>query len=285
MKPPKFSYAAPATLDECLSLLSQYGDEAKILAGGQSLMPLLNLRMVRPQVIVDIGRIWGLGSWKTEGGFINIGAFVRQRVIEIDKALTQSIPMLAEVIPMIGHPATRSRGTIVGSMCHADPAAELPLCAVLLGAEFVLRSIKGSRVVKAGEFFKDALSTATRSDEIVESVRLPTAAPGAAYAFEELSRRHGDFALVSVGAAIEPRDGQKEVRVALGGVSDRPVSFSYDGNANDLAREKNVVEFGQHIAGRIKPNSDLHATAEFRRSVAATLIERTLQAALARSST
>jgi CO/xanthine dehydrogenase FAD-binding subunit len=285
MKPPKFSYAAPETLEECLSLLTQYGDEAKILAGGQSLMPLLNLRMVRPQVIVDIGRVRGLGTWKKDGRSVSIGALVRQRVIEIDKPLTEAIPMLAEVIPLIGHPATRSRGTIVGSMCHADPAAELPLCAVLLGADFLLRSSTGSRVVKANDFFEDALSTATRSDEIVEAIRLPVATTGSAYAFEELTRRHGDFALVSVGAAVETRDGRKDVRVALGGVSERPVCFSYNGNVTDLADQTKIAEFGHHVARQIEPNSDLHATADFRRSVAATLIERTLLAAFARAGT
>lgn len=283
MKPPKFSYEAPKTLEECLSLLAQYGDEAKLLAGGQSLMPLLNLRMVRPQVIVDIGHVRGLDGWAKEDKSVTVGAFVRQRVIETDRSLTTAVPLLAEVIPLIGHPATRSRGTIVGSMCHADPAAELPLCAVLLGAEFLLRSSKGSRVVKADDFFEDALTTATRSDEIVEAVRLPVAPPGSAYAFDELARRHGDFALVSVGAAVETREGRTEVRVALGGASSRPVSFSYDGNAADLADRAKIIEFGRHVATQIDPGTDLHATADYRRSIAATLIERTLLTALAQA--
>jgi CO/xanthine dehydrogenase FAD-binding subunit len=182
---------------------------------------------------------------------------------------------------LIGHAATRSRGTIVGSMCHADPAAELPVCALLLGAEFLLRSRSGGRVVKAEDFFEDTLSTATRSDEIVEAVRLPVAPPNSGYAFDELSRRHGDFAIVSAGAAVEPKNGGTEVRVALGGASSRPVSFTYDGSAADLADRSKVTEFGRHVANQIEPNSDLHATADYRRSIAAILIERTVLAALA----
>ena len=136
MKPPPFSYAAPESLDECVALLSQYSDDARILAGGQSLMPLLNLRMVRPTVIIDIARIPGLGQWRKENTSVRIGAFVRQGALEVDKALAAAVPLLVDAIALVGHPATRSRGTIVGSMCHADPADELPVCAVLLNLDF-----------------------------------------------------------------------------------------------------------------------------------------------------
>jgi CO/xanthine dehydrogenase FAD-binding subunit len=273
MKPPAFSYAAPETLEECVALLGEYSDDAKILAGGQSLMPLLNLRVVRPAVIVDISRVRGLDHWETKGAAIRIGAFVRQRTVETDKALASAMPLLAQAISLIGHPATRSRGTIVGSMCHADPAAELPVCAVLLKAEFLLRSNKGSRTIKADEFFQDALSTAVRADELVEEVRIPACPDDAGYAFDEIARRHGDFALVSVGAAIE--DGK--ARVAIGGVGARPLAFRYDDfvSGQPLDRSR-IADFGRYVAGRIEPNSDLHATADYRRTVAAVLVERTL---------
>jgi CO/xanthine dehydrogenase FAD-binding subunit len=280
MKPPVFSYAAPETLEECVALLAEYSDDAKILAGGQSLMPLLNLRVVRPSVIVDIGHVRGLDRWNKDGNTIRIGAFVRQRVIETDKALASAVPLLAHAITLIGHPATRSRGTIVGSMCHADPAAELPVCAVVLGAEFLLRSSEGSRTIKAEDFFQDALSTAVRGDEIVEAVGLPICAAGEGYAFDEIARRHGDFALVSVGAAV----GGGEARIAIGGVGARPLSFRYGdfAPASPVDRTR-FGEFGQHVAQQIEPNNDLHATAEYRRAIAAVLVERTLLTAFERS--
>jgi CO/xanthine dehydrogenase FAD-binding subunit len=278
MKPPLFSYAAPETLDDCVALLAQYSDDAKILAGGQSLMPLLNLRMVRPAVIVDIGRVQGLDLWANEERSVRIGALVRQSALETDRSLASAVPLLAEAIALIGHPATRSRGTIVGSMCHADPAAELPVCAVLLNAEFLLRSSKGDRVVKADEFFQDALSTTARADEIVESIRLPMGSVGnAGYAFDEIARRHGDFALVSVAAAIENRDGGAKACVALGGVGTRPLTFHYGEFAPGEPIEPSRFEgFGHYVADRIEPNTDLHATADYRRAIAVVLVERTL---------
>jgi CO/xanthine dehydrogenase FAD-binding subunit len=279
MKPPPFSYAAPETIDECVALLSQYSDEAKILAGGQSLMPLLNLRMVRPTVIVDIGRIGGLAHWKKDGNIVRIGALVRQRALETDKTLADAVPLLAHAVALIGHPATRSRGTIVGSMCHADPAAELPVCAVLLEAEFLLRSSKGKRTVKANDFFEDALSTTVRGDEIVECVQFQVVPSGVGYAFDEIARRHGDFALVSVGASILGN----EAKVAIGGVGARPVAFRYADFAPDEIDRSRFTAFGQHVAKRLEPNTDLHATGDYRRAIAATLIERTLLAAYERA--
>lgn len=280
MKPAAFSYAAPETLDECLALLARFADEAKILAGGQSLMPLLNLRMVRPAVIVDIGRVRGLDRWQTEGAFIRIGALVRQSELETDTALAVALPLLSQAVALIGHPATRSRGTIVGSMCHADPAAELPVCAALLQAEFLLRSFQGIRCVKASDFFQDALSTAVRPDEIVETVKLPIGVAGAGYAFDEIARRHGDFALVSVAAVVEPHAGGFDARVALGGVAPRPLSFDFaDFAPGAVVEPAEFAAFGRHVAGRLEPNTDLHATADYRRAIAVTLVERSLRAA------
>jgi CO/xanthine dehydrogenase FAD-binding subunit len=283
MKPPPFSYAAPESLDECLALLAHYSDDAKILAGGQSLMPLLNLRMVRPAVIVDIARITGLDRWAKEDGVVHIGAFVRQKMLEVDKALAAAVPLLARAAEFVGHPATRSRGTIVGSMCHADPAAELPVCAILLNAEFLVRSNEGRHVVGADDFFHDALSTTVRSDEMVEAVRLPATAPGAGYAFSEIARRHGDFALVSAAAEVKVRNGQVQARVALGGVGPRPVAFGCDSFTQQQIAPSEFEAFGRYVAEHIEPNSDLHATADYRRAVAATLVERTLLAAWQRA--
>jgi len=279
MKPAVFSYAAPETVEECVALLAEYSDDAKLLAGGQSLMPLLNLRMVRPALIIDIRQVRGLECWTKEGGTVSIGAFVRQHAIEADKSLAALVPLLAHAIGLIGHPATRSRGTIVGSMCHADPAAELPVCATLLNAEFLLRSSKGSRTVKAEEFFQDALSTAARSDEIVETVRFPVGTLGTGYAFDEIARRYGDFALVSVAAAVD----HAEARVAIGGLAGRPLSFGYrEFESGGEVDPSKFFAFGNHIAQRIEPNSDLHASTDYRRALATTLVERTLLAAFER---
>lgn len=285
MKPPPFRYAAPETVDECVRLLDAYGDEAKIIAGGQSLMPLLNLRMVRPSVIIDIGRLTALGGWHEKGGIIHIGALVRQRTLEYDPELVRALPLMAEAAQMIGHPATRSRGTIVGSMCHADPAAELPVCALLLGAEFVLRSAKSVRTLKVNEFFVDALSTAAAADELVEQVRIPAAQKGAGYAFIEIARRHGDFALVSVGAAVEGAGGKVEdARIAIGGVAPRAQLFRYRDFASDSSLDSAArAAFAQYVADRIEPTSDLHASAEYRRAGSITLVERTLTAACERA--
>jgi CO/xanthine dehydrogenase FAD-binding subunit len=278
MKPPPFSYVAPKSIDECVAVMGEYADNAKIIAGGQSLMPLLNLRMVRPEVIVDIGRIRELDRWHEDNGSIRIGALVRQRALEIDDELARSLPLMAEAVHLIGHQATRSRGTIVGSMCHADPAAELPVCAIVLGAEFVLRSRKGSRTVKADDFFVDALSTTVAADELVEEVRIPMSAKGAGYAFAEVARRYGDFALVSAAAMVEiGSGGWKDAHVALGGVGRRPLTFRFSDFASGKPLNQGAfVEFGRDIASRIEPAADLHATAEYRRAIAATLVERTL---------
>lgn len=280
MKPPAFDYASPESIDECVALMSEYGDDAKIIAGGQSLMPLLALRMVRPSVVIDIGRIEELRRWKLESGVVRIGALVRQRSLEFDSELRQLLPLMAEAVHLIGHPATRSRGTIVGSMCHADPAAELPVCAILLGAEFVLRSTRGQRLLRAEDFFVDALSTAVEDDEFVAEVRIPVASGDAGYAFCEIARRHGDFALVSVAGVV---DLQGHARVALGGVARSPVQFDF-GTMNGGKRfdPASAETFGLQVARAVEPEQDLHASAEYRKAVAATLVERTVMSAFHR---
>ncbi len=287
MKPPVFAYVAPETVEECTALLHQFGSDAKIVAGGQSLMPMLNLRMVRPKVLIDIARIGELDLLVRVDGMVRIGAMVRQRAIERDPLMTQTLPLLADAIPHIGHVATRSRGTIVGSLCHADPAAELPVCAILLDAEMVLRSQAGSRTVKAAAFFTGALITSARDDELVAEVRFPPADVASSYAFGEMARRRGDFALVSVGATIR-RDGTGKVidgAVALGGVGAVPMLFRLGEFAAGTRIDAETFKaFGLHVAGSIGARSDLHASADYRRSVAAVLVQRALGAAAERAS-
>ena len=273
MKPPAFAYAAPDTIAECLALKAEHGEEARFIAGGQSLMPLLNLRMVRPAVVIDLGKVRELAYWRREGEEIAVGAMLRQRRLEQDKELAAALPLLAEAVQQIGHPATRSRGTIVGSLCHADPAAELPVCALLLKAQIVLASTKGQRTIAAEDFLTDALSTSIRDDELVEQVRIPGKRRNTGYAFLELARRHGDFALISVAALVSG----DTARVAIGGLGTAPLAF-------DLQAD-NITGEAHRIAQGLEPPSDLHATAAYRRALAQTLIERALAKAAERSKT
>lgn len=282
MKPPPFSYVAPESVAECLALLAQYGSDAKILAGGQSLMPLLALRMARPGVVIDIGRIKELNFARKEGDVVRIGAGLRQRAIEHDPIFARELPLLRQAVGFIGHVATRSRGTIVGSLCHADPAAELPVCAALLNAEFVIVSQGGERKIAAKQFFESALVTVLKDDELVTEVRFPSQMPDMGFAFSEIARRHGDFAMVSVGA-ITQRNGASQVdsAIALGGVGATPLVFGVE----DFAHGDGAASYkrtANAVMEALEPQDDLHATADYRRAIAGVLIERVLSAAAGR---
>jgi CO/xanthine dehydrogenase FAD-binding subunit len=237
-------------------------------------------------VIIDINRIPGLDAWAVTGDGVRIGARVRQRSLERDTALRTKIPVMAEAVQFIGHPATRSRGTIVGSMCHADPAAELQVCAILLGATFRLRSQSADRVVSAEEFFLDALTTAVGEDELVEEVRLPLPVVGAGYSFSEVSRRHGDFAMVSVGCVVSRDDqgGLDDSAVALGGIGRRAQRFRLGDFAAGATPAPALFEdFAGHVAQTIEPDADLHASAEYRRALAAHLVQQGMGIAASRT--
>lgn len=283
MKPPVFSFVAPETLDECIALLNEYQDDAKIIAGGQSLMPLLNLRMAAPTVVVDVSRIAELNEGTYADGKAVISAMVRQRVLEKDTELRKHLPLLANAIEFIGHVATRSRGTIVGSMCHADPAAELPVCATLLGAEYVLASSEGTRTINADEFFVDAMTTSIEPNEIVTSVRLPMAIARTGYAFDEVSRRRGDFAMVcAAGMITASRDGNMVAgSVAIGGMAGRPMLIAIDEDSikGHVATGFDFSDIASALSYTLETESDLHASAEYRKSIAAVLIKRVLEKA------
>ncbi len=281
MKPPLFSYVAPHSVAECLELLAQFGGDAKIMAGGQSLMPLLALRMARPAVIIDIGRIKELNFARKDGDVVRIGAGLRQRAIERDPIFAKELPLLCQAIGFIGHVATRSRGTIVGSLCHADPAAELPVCAALLNAQFITASTRGERKVSAKQFFEGALVTILKEDELVTEVRFPVPAAGSGVAFAEIARRHGDFAMVSAAAIMHPGSAsQVDSAVALGGVGMTPLVFGIAdfslGQGDAAASYKRTANA---VMEALEPQDDLHATAAYRRAIAGVLIERVLSAA------
>jgi len=225
MKPPPFEYSAPESVPEALSLLATLGDSAKVLAGGQSLLPLLNLRLASPAHLVDINRMPQLGQIRPHDGGLVLGSMVRQRSLERSDEVRPRCPLLLEVVPMIGHPQIRNRGTVGGSMAHADPAAELPALALLLDAVFLLASVRGERLIKAGDFFKGYMTTALEPDELLLEIRLPAWPAGAGFSFQEVSRRHGDFALVGATAMVilGPDGAIAHGRLAFTGMGEMPV--------------------------------------------------------------
>jgi aerobic carbon-monoxide dehydrogenase medium subunit len=282
MKLPPVDYEAPETVSEALELLAEYLDEASVLAGGQSLIPLLALRLARPAVLIDINGIDELsGVWAADGR-VAIGGMTREYVAEETTTIADTVPLLAAALPLIGHEAIRSRGTIGGSLAHADPAAELPAVALALDAEFVVRSKSGERVIPAAEWFEGYLTTSRRPDELLVEVRFPTAGPGTGISFQEVARRHGDFAIVGLAASLTLSDGAiSDARLAFAGISDVPVRAAEAENL--LVGERPSAELFDEAArratGDIDPPADLHGTSAYRKKVAATLVRRGLQAA------
>jgi len=256
MKPAPFEYVRAETLAEAVALLAEYGDEARVLAGGQSLMPLLNMRLAAPGVLVDIARVAELAYSRLEDGCLEVGAAATQASVEARPALAREVPLLRSAFPFISHPPIRNRGTVCGSIAHADPSAELPLCLVSLEGEVVLRSRSGRRVMNADDYFAGMFMTARRSDEVVEAVRFPLQKLGVRYAFDEMSMRLGDFALVAVAATSGP-DG---VSLAVGGVADRPVLRRWP-TLDSADLDDALNDFSWELGAR----NDHHASAQYRR--------------------
>ena len=258
MKPASFDYLRPDTADEAVAALSEHGGDARILAGGQSLMILLNMRFARPKLLIDIGRLDALSEIRVENGALVVGAAVTQAALEQRPTLPQEAPLLAAALPWLGHYQTRNRGTVCGSIAHADPAAELPLCLVALGGEVTLRSKRARRTLGAEEFLLGMLATARRDDELVEAVRFPLHRPGTGVAFQEVAQRHGDFALVACAALVS----DDKVRLTVGGVAARPIARDWqdlDGSALDDALNDFAWELGA--------TDDHHASAKYRREL------------------
>jgi CO/xanthine dehydrogenase FAD-binding subunit len=285
MKPPKFDYYDPSSLEEALALLDTHQGDGKILAGGQSLMPLLNMRLARPSVVIDINRIEELNYIRASDRGIAIGAIARQRALQTDKLISERIPILQEAAYYIAHPQIRSRGTICGSIAHADPAAELPALALALEAEMALTSAKGTRTVRADTFFQSFFTTALEANEILTEVRFPAPPRDSAWSVIEISRRHGDFAIAGIvaGLGLEP-NGQKIVHACLVyfGVGPTPirVKAAEDVLVGQAAAEETLEAAAQRAKQGIDPSNDIHATEEYRRAVSATLTQRALRAAL-----
>jgi aerobic carbon-monoxide dehydrogenase medium subunit len=282
MKLPVVEYEAPTTVAEAVDLLAEHGDDASVLAGGQSLIPLLALRLARPEVLIDINRVDELSGVSAANGHVTIGAMTREYVAEESGTVADSLPLLAAALPLIGHEAIRSRGTIGGSLAHADPAAELPAVARALDAEFVVRGPSGTRVIPAAQWFDGYLTTSRRPDELLAEVRFPAAGPGTGVSFEEVARRHGDFAIVGLAASLVLSAGViSDARLAFAGVSDVPVRATA---AEDLlAGERPSAELFDEAARRatedLDPPADLHGSSDYRKTVAAAVVRRGLRAA------
>jgi aerobic carbon-monoxide dehydrogenase medium subunit len=282
MKLPHVDYEAPKTVPEAVELLAEYQDEASVLAGGQSLIPLLALRLAHPAVLIDINGITDLSGVSAANGSVAIGAMTREYVAEESETVADAVPLLAAALPLVGHEAIRSRGTIGGSLAHADPAAELPAVARALDAEFVVRGRPGERVVPAAEWFEGYLTTSRRPDELLVQVRFPAVGRGTGISFGEVARRHGDFAIVGLATSLTLSEGTiSDARLAFAGMSDVPVRAT--GAEELLAGERPSAELFDEAARRatddIDPPADLHGSADYRRKVAAALVRRGLRAA------
>ena len=286
MKPPPFDYHDPRSLSEALDLLGRYGADARILAGGQSLMALLNFRLASPAALVDINRISELSYIKEEAGQLRFGAITRQRQIEFSPLVREKLPLMVEATQWIGHLPTRTRGTIGGSLAHADPSAEYPCLITALDGDLVVRGAKGERVLKPRDFFQGFLTTAIEPGEILVEARLPVTPKGASWAFEEFARRHGDFALVEVAVMIVAEGERcRMARVAVSGATATPLKLR---EVEDILERQGLKESafaaaGQKASELVDPTSDLHASAEYRRHLTRVLMIRALRRAVARA--
>lgn len=289
MKPPPFEYYSPTTLDEALSLLGEYGAEAKVLAGGQSLVPSMNFRLAQPAVLVDLNRIPDLAGIRATGqGTLQIGAMTRQRELERSPEVSEHAPLIYETMPFIAHPQIRNRGTIGGSLAHADPSAELPAVAVALNCSIRARSPRGERVIPAAEFFLGVFTTALEPDEIITEIEVPRHAHYLGAAFEEVARRHGDYALAGAAAAVALHaDGTvAEVRLVFLSLGDGPVECPsvYAILLGQTPTEEAVREAVEALEADIDPPTDIHASSAYRRHLARVLGRRTLTKAVERAS-
>ncbi|WP_027233642.1 FAD binding domain-containing protein [Leisingera caerulea] len=271
MKPATFDFVAATELGEALEALHQGGTEARVIAGGQSLVPMLNMRLARPATLVDITRIPELSRIEAKGDRVIIGAAVRQTALERWPDLADRLPLLHAALPWVAHTQLRNRGTVCGSIAHADPSAELPLCLIALGGTVTLRRRRKTREVAACDFFKGMMSTDLAPGEMIASVAFPVRKAGTGYAFREVARRHGDFAIVACAAIARP-DGS--ATLAVGGVADTPRTLDLPADAKGFDDQLN--EFAWHLQAR----SDLHATARYRRDLVRQLGRATLKEAL-----
>jgi carbon-monoxide dehydrogenase medium subunit len=277
MKPVRFEYHRPTSLAETFELLDRYGDDGRILAGGQSLVPALNMRLATPRALIDINRLPGLDAIRLEPEGLVVGALARQEAVERSPLVREHAPLLAAAVPHVGHAAIRARGTVGGSLALADPAAELPACAVALEATIRVSSRRGPRRVAAADFFRGVYTTALEPGEVVTDVVVPLAAPGWRSGFEELARRHGDFALAGLAARARVQGGAvAEARLVFFGVGTRPVR-ARGAEAALVGRRADapaLAAAGDALQRDLDPPGDVHGSAALRRHLAGVLLAR-----------
>jgi aerobic carbon-monoxide dehydrogenase medium subunit len=287
MKPAPFKYIAAASLEHALLLKEAHGDEAKFLAGGQSLIPAMNFRLARPAVVIDINEIEALAGIRARPGGVRVGSLTRYRALQRDEVFARQFPLIGEALPHIAHPQIRNRGTIGGNLSHADPASELPAIALALRARFHVQSAKQERWIGAADFFTGALTTDLQPDEMLVEIEWPSPKPRSGSCFMEIARRRGDFAIAGVAAMVtlDKRDKCSEIRLALCGVGETPVdaSAAADGLIGQAPDERAICEAVAVLQGVVEPAGNVHATAEYQRYVAGVLAERALTTAFERA--
>jgi len=284
VKPAKFEYHTPASVDEALAIMGRYDGEARVLAGGQSLVPLMNFRLATPRAIVDLNRIAELAYVGEDGEIVRIGSMTRQRRLEFEPLVAAKLPLLREALRWVGHLPTRSRGTIGGSIAHADPSAEIPMVLQALEGEIVARGSQGERRIAAQNLFHAALTTSLAPLEIITEVRLPAMPAQAGYAVEEFARRKGDFAIAAVAVTLV-RDGERctKARLATAGVGPIPIRLR---DAEAVLEQKGlsedaITEAADRAAAEVDPVSDLNGSAEYRRHLTGVLTSRAVAKAIA----
>jgi CO/xanthine dehydrogenase FAD-binding subunit len=284
MKPASFDYHAPTNVEDALSILKSHAGDARLLAGGQTLLPMMNFRLARPTAVIDLNRIPALAYIERDGDVVRIGAMTRQRAIEFSPMAGADLPLLREAIKFVGHLPTRSRGTIGGSIANADPAAEIPMVLQILEGEVCVRGPRGLRMIAADQLFLDAMTTSLTPEEMLVEVSLPVVPQGAGVAVEEFARRQGDFAIAAVGVMIVGDGGKrcKKARLATAGVSSHPARLRA---AERLLEEQGLTETALAEAAKVaarevEPLSDNNASAEFRRHLTSVLAERALYRAV-----
>jgi carbon-monoxide dehydrogenase medium subunit len=280
LKPASFKYVAAETVEEAVAALTEHGDEAKVLAGGQSLVPLMNLRLATPGVLVDVNRIAELAGIRANGN-LEIGAVTRQAAVERAAEARAAAPLVIEALRHVAHPPIRSRGTIGGTVAHADPAAEIPAVLLALGGEVVAKGPGGERTIPADELFQGYFTTALQPDELLTAVRFPSQGPGTRTALQEVARKQADFALAGAVVAADVGDDGvcDSARIVLFGVADRPVRATGAEEAvasKPLTDAAVLAEAAQAAAAGIDPSGDAHASAEYRKEVAGVLVRRAL---------
>lgn len=286
MKPAPFKYIAATSLEHALSLKAEHGDDAKFLAGGQSLIPTMNFRLAQPAVLIDINEIGDLAGIRPSAAAIRVGPLTRYRALQRDAAFVRLFPLIGEALPHIAHPQIRNRGTIGGNLSHADPASELPAIALALGARFHVRTATQQRWIEAGDFFVGALTTDLKPDEMLVDIELPLPKPRTGCCFMEIARRRGDFAIAGVAAmmTLGERDECTDVRLAFCGVGETPVdaSSAADVLVGSAPGEDAIRDVAAIVQTMIAPSGSVHATADYQRHIAGVLTERALQTAYAR---